>query len=195
MTAHETIQTLTDLHERHRDPPYPSAYPAEWAELRDRYLMLYAIAAMKRPASIVEIGVRAGYSAFALMAGARTTPSYYGIDADDGTWGGKIGMVNRARELLYGLDGIVTITIADSMSLSRLPAADIAHVDGAHDYGHCLHDLKLCHDAGCDTIIVDDYWRHSGVKDATDYIGGVFDYRSFPIQLSPTIGCYVLERT
>jgi len=67
------------------DDPFVIATPL--AQLQDYYLFKYRIAALLQPQTILEIGVRYGYSAAAFLA-ARPTASYIGLDAETGTDGG-----------------------------------------------------------------------------------------------------------
>ena len=76
------------------DDPWACAEPADVERI---YGEKYRIANLLRPESVLEIGVRAGYTAaMFLLAGARR---YIGLDATD-TWGGTPGAVDFARQML-----------------------------------------------------------------------------------------------
>lgn len=143
------------------DDPFPAD---EQAELY--YRIKYRIAAQLPPiTSIVEIGVRAGYSAYAFLA-AQPQARYMGIDADQGEWGGEAGYFDRARTVLQGF--AVDFLRADSQRLRALPADyDFAHIDGDHSYLGTLHDLNLCA-ASCPFLLVDDYDFISTVRAAVN---------------------------
>lgn len=109
----------------------------------------------KRPVtSIVEIGVRAGYSALAMLS-AVPDATYLGIDADQGEWGGSAGYLDRAVETLKGFQA--TVLHVDSQLLQELPGHySLAHIDGDHSYDGALRDIRLCSHFA-DAMLVDDY--------------------------------------
>jgi hypothetical protein len=134
------------------DPLQPSP------EIEHYYRVKYQLVVglhKKRPIrSIVEIGVRAGYSALAMLA-AVPDATYLGIDADAGEWGGKAGYIGTARETLEGFQA--EFLRADSQLLQDLPAHySLAHVDGDHSYEGALRDIRLCSHFA-DAMIIDDY--------------------------------------
>src|ERR1035438_10147495 len=71
---------------------------SEWVPY---YRLKWAIARELQPATILEIGVRFGYSAFAFLD-ACPSASYFGIDADCDAYGGCRGAVNWAKERTRG---------------------------------------------------------------------------------------------
>lgn len=131
---------------------------APGAEAEHYYRVKHQMAAklhhLRPITSIVEIGVRAGYSALAFLA-AVPGATYLGIDVDQGEWGGEAGYFEHAARTLAGYQ--YAFLHADSQLLQDLPAHySLAHVDGDHSYAGALHDIRLCaHFA--DTLIVDDY--------------------------------------
>ena len=66
----------------------PTANPKRIAQYKDYYKVKHDICAELKPNIIVEIGVRAGYSAYHLLQ-AQPKAIYYGFDADNGTHGGQ----------------------------------------------------------------------------------------------------------
>ena len=103
------------------------------------------ISAQYQPRRILEIGVRAGYGAYAWITGSGVAESYIGIDIDDrARYGGP--WLPWARKLLDTLDIAWTILEADSQAMTDLPYhdLDLIHVDGDHTYSGCLHDMALC---------------------------------------------------
>ncbi len=130
----------------------------------------YLIASELRPCSVVEIGVRAGYSGWALCLGAGTTPSYYGIDSLGGLHGGTTD--KRAWAHAKGIVSLVahgvTMLQASSHDVKALGPADLYHVDGDHSVEGALADVELCWAARSDrsTILVDDYDWEPMVRDA-----------------------------
>ena len=71
----------------------------EWVEY---YRLKWAIARALQPRSILEIGVRYGYSAAAFL-NACPRGHYLGIDLDSNTYGGVQGAIRWAQEITRGL--------------------------------------------------------------------------------------------
>jgi hypothetical protein len=139
------------------DPHRPTA------EFRRHYQVKHDLAARLRPGRIAEIGVRAGYAAFAFLS-ARPDAGYLGVDADVPAHGGVPGFFAHARTVLRGFDA--TLLHADSRRMGALPGRfDLVHVDGDHSYAGCLHDLGLAARAA-ENVLVDDYDSHPEVRQA-----------------------------
>jgi len=136
---------------------------------RRYYAVKYSIAKMCQPTSVIEIGVRAGYSAWAFMMACRPGVPYYGFDAENGTHGGRGGPWTWwARKLLEGMDVPHRIYAPfNTQEVDRLPEkADFYHVDGDHTERGVYHDLEICFGdlpiGG--HILIDDY-DYSEAKD------------------------------
>lgn len=159
----------------------PSVTPYDWEALRllwcpvddwepagwvgNYYRVKYEVAERLQPKSILEIGVRAGYSAQCFLW-ACPEARYLGIDADRGKWGGRVGFWLYAWGLLRQYD--VEMHIADSQQMRPADLAlrrtwDFWHIDGDHTYLGALHDLVMGANAGAKWMLLDDY----------DYIGDV----------------------
>ena len=134
------------------DPFQPT--PEAEVYYRTKYQMAAGLHKARPITSIVEIGVRAGYSALAMLA-AIPEATYLGIDADEGEWGGESGYFEKARDTLAGYQA--TFLHANSQVLQELPGRyNLAHVDGDHSYAGALHDIRLCSHFA-DAMIIDDY--------------------------------------
>jgi hypothetical protein len=134
------------------DDPFP------WTEeYGHQHKLTFRTVQVLQPKSIFEIGVRAGYSAFAMLSAAPDA-QYLGWDADVGGYGGEIGYLDRARAFLDAeFPGRVTLQRCDSQAVLTLPARfDLAHIDGDHTHEGTLHDINLCAPF-CRYLIVDDY--------------------------------------
>jgi predicted O-methyltransferase YrrM len=147
---------------------------AEWSALRPGYLLLHRLAAASAPRRIVEIGVRRGTSAFALLSAAPQA-EYLGLDADVCTWGGVPGALWDARRMLRREFPRARITVRRQDTAEpglRLPAADIYFVDGDHSREGCARDLALCAAAADPAqgalLLVDDVMHESGVALAVE---------------------------
>lgn len=123
--------------------------------LKRYYDTKYNIAKEISPSVICEIGVRAGYSAFAFLSAAPNA-KFLGIDIDNGSHGGVKGITKEyAHVVLDGFD--YKLLIANSQQMESLPVdADFVHVDGDHTYKGCMHDLEISRDHA-EWILVDDY--------------------------------------
>lgn len=122
------------------------------------YEVKHLIVARLLPKSICEIGVRAGYSAFAFLSAAPHAV-YLGIDqgtADAVDVHEASSCCTHADQILKKFDR-AEILWRNSRTLRRLPHAyEFVYVDADHTYRGCTHDLYL---AGQDAkwILVDDF--------------------------------------
>jgi predicted O-methyltransferase YrrM len=161
----EDIDTVLSRHDEIR---------TEWKALRGDYVALHALVAARRPRRIVEIGVRLGYSAFAMLCAAREA-EYFGFDADLCTWGGVPGALWDARRMLRREFPRARITVRREDTATpglRLPAADVYFVDGNHSEDGALRDMELCAAAADPTrgalLLVDDVTHEAGVARAVE---------------------------
>ncbi len=113
----------------------------EWV---DYYRMKWAISKAINAQSILEIGVRYGYSAHAFLS-ASPQARYIGIDADEPSFGGDVGAVDWAKEALRKEDFLIEIIKDNTQKWSRLPDGcyDLVHVDGQQDGDGTYHDLDI----------------------------------------------------
>jgi len=136
------------------NPADPLAYRfEEWVPY---YRLKHAIAKVLQPASILEIGVRFGYSAQAFLA-ASPGARYVGVDNDTTTSGGSTGALEWAGRALAGR--AVELIRADTQGLEVLPGGpyDLIHVDGQQDGDGTHHDLTLALEKGR-YILLDRYF-------------------------------------
>jgi SAM-dependent methyltransferase len=106
------------------------------------YRLKWAIASYLRPRRILEVGVRFGYSARALLD-ASPSAYYLGLDIDSPTYGGQRGSIFWARHALSQWHA--DLCIIDTQQLDRFPGGnyDLIHIDGQQDGTGTLHDLEL----------------------------------------------------
>ena len=131
-------------------------------ELAVHMFRKYQIAATFRPRSIVEFGVRAGYSGWALSKGATDTgvvPTYVGFDSDIDQNGPVF--VSHARKIISTVAGAVEIRQADTRKLvpADIPKADLVHVDADHSYAGALHEISIASGAASPggVVVSDDF--------------------------------------
>jgi hypothetical protein len=146
--------------------PVDQPLPDTW---RSYYGTLFELARELRPRRVCEIGVRAGYSAFALLS-ANPSAWMLGIEADfdeatHNTHNGRQGLYRHAEKILAPFDHHVLI--ADSHAIERLPRCDLIYIDGDHTFDGCLADLRLA-ERSSDSILVDDYDSIPTVRQACD---------------------------
>jgi hypothetical protein len=130
-----------------RDPIQPSEALRAWLTYR------YDVAKRVGARGIVEIGVRAGYSAFAMLS-ARPDARFLGIDARTKDYA-YMDFEGHSRQLLRQFPH-VEIMHKDSRSIRTLPRAELIHIDGDHSYAGCMADLKLAVRSGIGWALVDD---------------------------------------
>ncbi|MCJ8329886.1 MAG: class I SAM-dependent methyltransferase [Lentisphaeria bacterium] len=136
------------------------------------YKTKYEICKKINPGTIVEIGVRAGYSADAFLQ-ACPTATYIGYDADNGQHGGKKGLFAKpymewAKKHLALYDYNVTINFpVDSQKVDTLALADFYHIDGDHSKEGVMHDLDTCYNSAelGAHLLIDDIDYIDDVKD------------------------------
>lgn len=136
-------------------------------QYRDAYAWKFETAKRIQPRVIMEIGVRAGYSALAMLLAAPQA-RYIGIEQDRGGFGGLQGITAAAvPSVLAGFEH--EIRYRDSASLATIEEeVDLFHVDGDHSYDGCWHDLELAWRCS-QWVLVDDYDFCLPVRAATDH--------------------------
>lgn len=135
----------------------------------DYYRMKWAIAKAMQPASILEIGVRYGYSARAFLDAAPKA-RYVGLDADLPAFGGHPGALAWARDSLKDFD--VELIKENSQSLSRFPGGcyDLIHVDGQQDGDGTFNDLNLALNQGRYILIDGYFWTRENFLAANEWL-------------------------
>lgn len=150
-------------------PEDPTATSERICEYKEYYAVKHMICKLCQPKVIAEIGVRAGYSAWAFLQ-ACPDAKYIGIDANNGKHGGKGGESGLFKEwalkILKGYN--VEYYELDTQELNKLPLnddIDFYHIDGCHTFQGVRHDLELVKNhIGVDNkdrhykhILIDDY--------------------------------------
>lgn len=142
-------------------PQDPTATPERIAEYEGIYHQKYDIAKRVNPKVIAEIGVRAGYSAWAFLT-ACPEAEYHGFDADNCTHGGQGGPWTWWAKKILGERGFNVHIYApqDTQKMDILPVcADFYHIDGDHTAQGVYHDLCICMKSAHrgSVLLVDDY--------------------------------------
>ncbi|NQZ11080.1 MAG: methyltransferase domain-containing protein [Algicola sp.] len=144
----------------HPDDPLTHLFD-EWV---DYYRLKWAIAKVIQPDSILEVGVRYGYSAMAFLKGAPNA-RYVGIDIDSVDYGGEVGALNWARKQMADYDG--EVIIGNTQDMLSFPGGqssnekyDLIHIDGQQDGDSTYRDLEKALKQG-KYILVDGYFWSS----------------------------------
>ncbi len=140
---------------------------------RQYYETKWRIARQLGPGSILEIGVRAGYSAFVFLRALRSDATYLGIDSGlCDAESGNAYLAHASKMLLLSPRRRIWVTQAQSLYAWPNPPEgfqlwDLIHVDADHSYDGCLHDLRLSAAIGR-WILVDDYDTGSEIRRACE---------------------------
>ncbi|MDZ7962341.1 MAG: class I SAM-dependent methyltransferase [Aulosira sp. DedQUE10] len=135
----------------------------------DYYKLKWAIAHVLKPANILEIGVRYGYSAAAFLHGY-SSAKYVGIDLDTDSYGGVKGAINWAKNITQQFS--TEYIISDTQAMSCLPGNlyDLIHVDGQQDGDGSFHDLELAIKQSR-YVLVDGYlWTRQNFMAVSDFL-------------------------
>jgi len=138
--------------------------------LSEQHYAVYAeVCRELKPKSILEIGVRAGYSAWTMLS-VVPDATYVGLDADNGTNGGVTGYFEHAEAMLRREypQASVNVYRANSQRLISLDRRyDLIHIDGAHNHDEALRDMELCA-SFADYLLIDDTSSITTVRSALD---------------------------
>lgn len=137
---------------------------AAYLQAKETYAWYAAVAAAVQPRSVVEIGVRYGYSAIALRRG-HYFESYTGFDMEEPDWPGCLERAYKNMVFAFGWVANTMLVRENTQTIDSLPKCDLVHVDGDHSYAGCLHDLRMAWDAASKAVIVDDYNSGAGRVD------------------------------
>lgn len=155
-------------------------------EFYEEYKLKYAIAKMIRPKSILEIGVRFGYSAQSFLF-AVPTALYVGIDIDEPSWGSYKGIprewAEKKLQARYPANDICTWQANTQTSSSTEffgEQFDLIHIDADHSYKGALHDMMQFWPSCKRIMVVDDVVEISEVARAV---------RDFLKQTSSALSC------
>ncbi len=145
--------------------PLKHLFP-EWV---DYYRLKWSIAHVLQPASILEIGVRFGYSAAAFLD-ASPQARYLGIDLDSDTFGGTKGAIHWAEEIMRPFHA--EFLVGDTQRMQRLPGGtyDLIHVDGQQDGDGSWHDLQLAIKQGRWVLVDGFFWTEQNFLSASHFL-------------------------
>jgi len=147
------------------DDPMSSRFP-EWVPY---YKTKWAIARALQPKSILEIGVRFGYSAAAFLNGCPSA-EYVGIDLDADTFGGTRGAIEWAKKITASFH--TSFVIADTQKMKKFPGGiyDLIHVDGQQDGDGTYHDMNLAAGQGRFVLADGYFWTRQNFFALTEFL-------------------------
>lgn len=106
------------------------------------YEWKFAIAKFLQPATILEIGVRYGYSLASFIMGSNVVWKVEGWDSEIYVKGSNDIAAAAIRSLPKNVDS--TLRRLDSQDVQIVRSYDLIHIDSSHTYHGCLHDLRMC---------------------------------------------------
>ena len=149
------------------NPKDPLAHLFE--EWIDYYKLKWSIAHVLKPASILEIGVRFGYSAVAFLEGCPSA-KYVGIDLDTDSFGGVKGAINWAKKITQPFNS--EFIVADTQTMEHFPGDvyDLIHVDGQQDGDGSFHDLELAFKQAKYVLVDGYFWTRQNFLAVSDFL-------------------------
>jgi 2-polyprenyl-3-methyl-5-hydroxy-6-metoxy-1,4-benzoquinol methylase len=138
----------------------------EWV---DYYRLKWAIARILKPSSILEIGVRFGYSAAAFLNGSPDA-HYVGIDLDSDQFGGVKGAIQWAREITRSFKA--DFLVDDTQKMQQFPGDtyDLIHVDGQQDGDGSFHDLEIAFQQGRFVLVDGYFWTQQNFTSVSEFL-------------------------
>ena len=139
----------------------------DYMHCKNYYEIYYAIAKHYQPESILEIGVRYGYSLYSMMAACDNLNYVRGYDIDEYDKG-SVEKANQNISSVISKDIDFKVEDRDSQKIEELDRFyDLIHIDGDHSYNGKINDLNLTK-GKCKILVIDDYNHIGDVKSATN---------------------------
>ena len=155
--------------------PFIGSIPHE--QVQAYYDLKYRIVQVVQPKSILEIGVRAGYSAAAFIAASDLDVKYVGLDFDNSDADIQNRHGGYPKYSLWALESLKTHFPGATIEIVQIDTQvepieldevfDFVHVDGDHSHEGCYHDLNQV-EKYAKWILVDDYFHIEDVRSAVD---------------------------
>lgn len=151
----DTVMELLWSHVHEKDKNDPEAL--KYLKSKNYYEWYFAISRYMCPQTILELGVRFGYSGMTMLSG-HGVANYVGLDNECGEPGSN---AYAEPHLKHFTQGIVELLFVDTQTCDKLPwegKAQLIHVDANHLPQGLYHDLDLVLPAwdSKGLIIVDD---------------------------------------
>jgi len=173
------------------------AYPKDELSYRFQdwvpyYRMKYAICKTLNPQSILEIGVRYGYSAITFL-NASPDARYLGIDNDTSTYGGSSGAILYARNILKKYNA--EVILLDSQKIDEFPGDhwDLIHIDGQQDGDGTFHDLELAIQKATWILIDGYFWSDENLLASSYFMKKYRDFIEYAITIPGYAGDVLIK--
>lgn len=142
----------------------------EYITSNNYYEWYYSLTKEINPESILEIGVRYGYSLCCMALACGKDVYLEGWDSVDTLPLVERDILDIAKENLKNLGyNNFNIITQDSHSVQKMPRKfDLVHIDGDHSYQGKIMDLDLVKNS-CKYLIIDDYHHLPQVRMAVDF--------------------------
>lgn len=155
------------------------------------YELYYALCKYYKPKSIIEIGVRSGFSLASMIAGNPDIIKAVGIDDESYSIDSNQIALNKIKAVFPQKD--IEIIKAKSQTMNLNGVVDIIHVDGDHSLQGALADM-IKFQNNCAIMIVDDFLMIDEVHEAIDAFKYISRHRLYLDYALPTItGLKVFE--
>lgn len=133
------------------------------------YEWYFAVAKYFQPVSILEIGVRRGYSLLSMIKGAADNVKFVrGWDIESVEPGSNAIAIKNIKERIDTAKIDFAIDNVNSRRFDKIPVFfDLIHIDGDQSLEGIEHDLNISLGM-CNVVIIDDYDYIPNVRKATD---------------------------
>jgi predicted O-methyltransferase YrrM len=150
------------------DSIQPSDVGQPWMN-RDSYRFYHAIGMTFKPETLLEIGVRFGYSIKSMAIGSGRLKMAYGFDSEYDLE----GSLEIARKNLVPVVPDLRLVKCDTQTVNTLgltDLVDVAHVDAWHTNDGCYHDCLLAEQCLKDggILLIDDVGDNEHVRECAD---------------------------
>jgi len=136
-----------------------------------KYAFYYTYVKLFKPKTILEIGVRNGYSLLSMMSADENVK----IDGVDNETEKDFENVKK-----YKNDNVNLIKSNSDLFFkvnNKVDRYDMIHIDGDHSFDQCRDDLKNAMGIANDIIVIDDSIAISTVKQALELVTEVLRYK------------------
>ncbi len=151
----------------------------DYLKEKNSYAWYYAIGKVIQPETIIEFGVRFGYSAIALCMGSGNNPDYVGVDNESYERGSNAW----AQQFIKPLTSGCAVLFSRSAEAVIAATADLIHIDTGHTKEQALEDLEIAIQLLAEDgyILLDDIYHHPEVKAAADEFCEKHDLQFFDL--------------
>jgi len=143
----------------------------DYIESGNHYEYFYAISKYYNPDSILEIGIRHGYSLYALMLGSTTLSKVVGYDCEEDF------VISTQKNLSPFISDGVDFIVENNNTQELNEISDsyfLIHIDGDASYEGRYHDLELTK-GKARVVLVSDFFSERSGRDAAQRF--VYDNR------------------